>query len=256
MRNRLNGSNLAAWAAVLAFAGGATLRADDTLPKAETILDHYIEVTGGKAAYMKRKNEVETGTVEIVGQGLKGKMTRYSADPDKTYFVIEFDAIGKMEQGSSGGVAWEKSAMTGARVKSGEEKSQALREGTFNSQLNWRKMFSKVETAGMETVNGEECYKVILTPAEGKPETTFYSKKTGLAVKSVATVVSQMGEISAEVLVSDYKDFDGVLMPSKMIQKAAGAELAMTIESVKTNDSIPADKFDPPADVKALVNKP
>ena len=31
---------------------------DEPLPKAETILDRYVEVTGGKAAYEKRKNIV------------------------------------------------------------------------------------------------------------------------------------------------------------------------------------------------------
>ena len=47
---------LAALAASLSFAQ------TEALPKAETILDRYIEVTGGKAAYEKRKNEIETGS--------------------------------------------------------------------------------------------------------------------------------------------------------------------------------------------------
>src|SRR5205809_48530 len=40
------------------LAAGALPAADD-LPKAETILDKYIEVTGGKAAYEKRHTGVE-----------------------------------------------------------------------------------------------------------------------------------------------------------------------------------------------------
>jgi len=46
--------------------------ADEPLPKAETILDRSIEVTGGKAAYEKRKTEITTGTFEFSGKGVKG----------------------------------------------------------------------------------------------------------------------------------------------------------------------------------------
>ena len=53
----------------LAFAG--VLAAAD-LPKGETLLDKYIEVTGGKAAYAKIHSEMMTGTMEFPAMGLKG----------------------------------------------------------------------------------------------------------------------------------------------------------------------------------------
>jgi outer membrane lipoprotein-sorting protein len=64
-----------------------------------------------------------------------------------------------------------------------------------------------------------------------------------------------MGEIPMEVVVSDYKDFGGLLTPTKMIQKAMGQEIVMTVTSVKNNEEIPADKFEPPAEIKALLKK-
>jgi hypothetical protein len=253
--------NWAACAAAFAIAGGIALRADQpenaALPKAETILDRYIEVTGGRAAYEKHKTEVQTGTIEIAAAGMKGSFTHYAADPDKTYAVIELEGMGKIEEdGSSDGVAWQTSAMTGAHVKTGVEKAQAMREATFNEPLNWKKLFTKVETTGTETINGEECYKVVLTPAEGKPETSYYSKKTGLLLRTIATIESAMGEIEAEATVSEYKDFGGVLMPTKMLQKAGPQEVVMTVASVKVNEAIPPEKFAIPADIKALMNKP
>ena len=240
-------------AALLAVISALYATADDALPKAETILDHYIEVTGGKAAYAKRKTEIATGTIEFAAQGLKGSITRYSAEPDKSYAVIELEGIGKMESGSVNGIAWDKNPMTGPRVKSGEEKSQGMREAVFNAQLNWRKVFAKAETTGVETVDGDECYKVLLTPTEGKPETAYYSKKSGLEVKHSTVAVSPMGEVPVEAVVSGYKDFGGVLVPTKQIQKAAGQEFVITIENIKVNEELPADRFDPPAEIKALI---
>ncbi len=241
--------------AFVSFVAAFSAIADDALPKADTILDRYIEVTGGKAAYEKRKTEITTGTVEFAAQGLKGTMTHYAEAPDKSYSVIELDGIGKMEEGVINGTVWDKNPMLGPRVKSGEEKAQGLRAAMFNSHLNWRKVYSKVETAGIETVEGEECYKVTLTPNEGKPENAFFSKSTGLEVKRTTTTVSPMGEMQVEAVASNYKPFDGVLEPTKVVQRVAGQELVITIQSIKVNPPIPAEKFEPPAEVKALMNK-
>lgn len=230
--------------------------ADEALPTPDAIIARYVEVTGGKAAYEKRTSEIATGTVDYAAQGLKGTLERYSEAPDKSYTAIEFQGVGKFESGVANGVAWEKSNLLGPRVKSGVEKSQALREAVFNHELNWKKLYDKAETAGVETIDGEECYKVVFTPADGKPETTYYQKKSGLVVKVGMVTVNQMGDVPVEEVVSDYKNFDGVLMPSKVVQRAAGQEIIMTIDTVKVNQPIPADRFEPPADIKALLAKP
>jgi hypothetical protein len=233
----------------------AAWAADEALPKAETILDRYVEVTGGKAAYEKHKTELGTGTMTFTAQGLKGSITRFAAAPNQTYMAIELEGIGKIEQGSSGGVVWEKNPMTGPRIKSGEEKVQDLREATYNQPVRWREVFVKAETVGRETVEGEDCYKVVLTPKEGKPETSYYSKKSGLVVKSETTAVTQMGEMNVEMVVSAYKEFDGVKVPTRMVQRVAGQEFVIAIDNLKYNESLPADRFEPPAEIKALLSK-
>ena len=83
MNSQLMTRKWAVIAAGFAIAGGIALRADDTLPKAETILDRYIEVTGGKAAYEKRKTEIATGTFEMAAMGVKGTITHYAASPTR-----------------------------------------------------------------------------------------------------------------------------------------------------------------------------
>jgi hypothetical protein len=227
----------------------------EALPKAETVLDRYVEVTGGKAAYEKRKNQIETGTIEIKAQGLKGSYTRYSAEPAEAYSVVEIEGVGKIEDGIDKGVAWDKNPMLGPKIKTGMEKAQYVREATFNSQLHWRELNTKVETTGTEIIDGELCYKVVLTPTEAPPETMYFQKKSGLAVKTVATVVSAMGEAPVEMSASDYKNWGGILSFTKITQKLAGQEIVITIQDVKTNQPIPHDRFDPPAEIKALLSK-
>lgn len=233
----------------------AALAGAQALPKAETILDRYVEVTGGKAAYQKHTQEKMTGTISIPEVGMTGNLTRYALAPDKEYSVLQLGPLGKAESGFSNGVSWEKNAVTGPRLKSGDERAQAVREATFNSQLEWRKLFAKVETTGSETVNGEDCYRVLVTPAAGKPETQFYSKKSGLLLKTNATAVSPMGEVPVEVEVSDYKNFDGVLYPTRSKSKMGPQQLDITITDMSFDQPAPAGVFELPAEIKTLVDK-
>ena len=64
-----------------------------------------------------------------------------------------------------------------------------------------------------------------------------------------------MGDVPFEVFTGDYKTFGGVTMPTKITQKAAGQEFSLTIQDVKINQTLPADRFDPPAEIKALLSK-
>src|SRR5581483_749963 len=163
--------------------------ADEALPKAETILDHWVEVTGGKAAWEKRQNVVQHAVVDFTGRGVKGTLTIYEAAPDKNLAILELQGVGKIESGSNGDVAWENSALQGPRIKQGAERTDAIRDGTFNASLFWRKLYSKAETAGVEMIEGHECYKLILTPASGNPTTEYFDKKSGLLVKTAASRV-------------------------------------------------------------------
>src|SRR6266851_9757578 len=90
----------------LSFVACLLLSAADPLPKGEAILDKYIEVTGGKAAYEKKRTEVSSAVMEFVGKGVRANMTSYHAEPNRSYMVVEIEGIGKMEEGTDGSVVW------------------------------------------------------------------------------------------------------------------------------------------------------
>ena len=234
---------------------GVRTRAEEPLPKAEEILDKFVEATGGKAAYEKIHNEKATGTFDFVGKGVKGTVINFRAEPNKMYTRVDLENIGAIEDGTDGETAWTLSALQGPHIKQGEERAVALREAMLREPVEWRKIYKSAETAGVEDVNGQACYKVVLTPNEGKPETQYYDKKSNLLVKMRMTVVSQMGEIPTETIVSDYKTQDGLLAPRKSHHSALGQEFEITISQIEYNVDIPKDRFDLPAEIKALATK-
>lgn len=233
----------------------AALYAADDLPKGETIVDKYIEATGGKAAYDKVKTEITTGTMTLGAMGLKGAMVMYSQAPDKRSMEITIEGVGKIVDGSNGDIAWSMNAMQGPRLKEGDEKAESLRQGRHNADLNWRDLYKSAETAGAETVEGKDCWKVALTSKDGRPSTRWYDKKTGLLVKMAATSKSPMGEMAAELFPQDYRKEGDLLVPHKMVTKVAGQEMTMSIEKIEQNVDIPKEKLEPPAEVKALIKK-
>lgn|ERR1017187_3709971 len=254
MNRSIAGRHIVVGAALLLAAGGARLMAADDLPKAETLIDKYIEATGGKAAYQKNHSTVMTGTMELAARGIKGTLTVYEAAPDKNYTEINFEGIGKYQEGSDGKVAWRLSAM-GAELKDGDEKAQALLQGRFNGDLFWKELYKTAETTGVESVDGRDCYKIVMTPNEGSPITRYQDKQTNLMVKVTMTAKAATGDLPFEQTVGDYRKEGDLLVPHKKTQKAAGQEIVFTVVSVKYNPDIPKDKFELPDEIKALVNK-
>lgn len=233
--------------AALAFAAG------EPKPTAEAVLDRYIEVTGGKAAYEKVHSKLTKGHVEFVGKGMKGTATSYSTEPNNVYTVIELPGIGKIEEGTNGEMAWSNSAMQGPRVKPGNEKDLSIRMARFNGDLHWRELVKKAELTGAEEIDGKECYRVVLTLPVGNPITRYYDKSTGLLVRSKIVVPSPMGDISSESDSSDYKEVNGIRTPHSIRQRAMGQEMLITTESIQYNVNIPKERFEPPSEVKALA---
>ncbi len=229
--------------------------AEEPLPKADAILDRVIEVTGGKAAWEKRQNLVRRGTVDFIGNKVKGSITIYEATPNRVLAVLEIPGIGKIESGSNGEVAWENSPGGGPRIKDGPEKVDALRDGTFNAPLFWRKLYSKVETLGTETVQGHDTYKVQLTPESGEPTTEYLDKKTGLLVKTSAARMTPKGRVSGEILYEDYRKEGDVLVPFKLTNRFAGQEFQIQIQSAEVNVNMPPDRFNLPPEVQFLLRK-
>jgi zinc protease len=230
-------------------------RAADDLPKAETILDKYVEATGGKAAHQKNHSEISKGTLEMAAMGVKGAVTSYRTEGDKSLTEIDLGSLGKSREGSDGTTFWSLSSMMGPHLKEGPEKAQAMLSAKFNADVNWRDVFKEAKTTGTDTVEGKECYKVQLTPAEGSPITQCYDKQSNLMVKMTMTAQTPMGEQVVDSYATDYRKEGDVLVPHKIKQSVASQEIVINIDSVNFNVDIPADKFVLPDEIKALVKK-
>ncbi len=226
---------------------------DDGPMTAEKILALGLEKSGGAKAMEKHHGMKMTGTFSLPAMGVTAPIEVYQKAPNLMYTRIQSDMFGTIESGSNGSVHWEKSMMSGSKIKTGEEAAVAERQATFNLALKWKEFYDKAELAGEEEVDGTPCYKVIMTPKVGEPETTWIAKDSFLTIKSETTLNSEMGAISIEMNFSDFREMDGVLVPFKTRQVLMGMqEMLITADSMQWDPEFPAGVFELPDDIKAL----
>lgn len=255
-RHKMTAALLAA--AILIWSGAVFAQTDApnaaTGSAAEKILARYAEVTGGQAVYDKINSRYTKSTV-TVGPSVKLDLTTYLAKPNKLYSHAQSAATGDIERGFDGEIFWEKSTMGGPRILEGKERAAVLGEMEFDKYVYWRNVYDKAEATGTDTVNGSLCDLVVMTPKNGKPQTFYFDRASGLLVRITLTIEHQMGEIPVDMYLSDYRPANDVLMPRRMLQKVMTQEMVTVIDSVVNNVELPADVFKVPDDVKALIKK-
>lgn len=226
----------------------------EAMPSAKELHEKYIESLGGKAAMEKATTRILKGKVEVPSANLNGKMTMISAAPNKAKITQELPGIGKVERGTDGTKAWEITPM-GPRIIDGDELADFLRSSDVAAELNLEKYYT-IKTVGKEALKGGDAYDVEMTSTRDKSIVhQFYDAKSGMLVKRTETVKSEMGEIATETTFEDYTVYGPLKAPKISRQKVMGTEIIMTVEGIEFPDSLPADTFEPPAQIKELLDK-
>ncbi len=224
------------------------------LPSGESLIQRYIDKSGGAQAYAKAKSMSMSGHVEMEGRNISGTVT-IMEEGHKSYTAMEFPGIGKVEEGYDGDTAWEDSALQGPRILDGDEKAAAKRAATLAMISSWRDVFKEAKTIGPADVDGKPAWQVEMVAKEGKPETWFFDRDSGLVVKTAGVLSTAMGELSTELTMSDFRTVNGILTPFAMTQKAMSQTILMHFDKVDYNAAIPSGRFDPPNSVKSLRKK-
>jgi zinc protease len=221
-------------------------------PTGDTVLQHFVDATGGKTAYDAVKTRISTGTFTLTGKGINGSYKLYQAAPAKAYAVIDIQGVGKIEDGTDGKVAWELSAMTGARIKTDEEAAAEFRDAALDAHTNWKGYYKSAEVTGSDSVGDKSCWKVVMTPNKGAPETDWFDKTSGLLLKESAITETPMGKIPVDADYSDYRKQGDILLPFKVTQTVAGQQYEIALDKVELNVDIPDSRFAIPAEIRAL----
>jgi predicted Zn-dependent peptidase len=200
------------------------------------VLDNYIKAIGGKEA-MKSVNDIKMNmAMEVQGTSLEIEV--YQKKPNMFYQSVKMQGNVVSMQVFDGVHGKVKSPM-GEQDLKGEMLTQLKENATIFPELNYNKDGVKLKLDGVETVNGKETYKMILTKPSGTSSAVFYGVEDGLKYKEVAE--SPQGTVSTSF--SDYSEVNGVNFPMSMKQVIGPQSFDITIKSVEVNSGIDDSRF-------------
>lgn len=218
-------------------------------PTAESVLDRYIEVTGGKEAYARIVNRV-VKLRQRLAAGMNVSTTRYAAAPDKLLIKMELTSAPTMTRGHLAGLAWLQDAEGRSAVLKGRDRDAVLASSLFNATLRWREQYPEVALVGVERVGQETVDVVELTDTRGRKVRQMYGRESGLLLKQVTADVS----LSAETTYSDYREVDGIRYPFRYETNQAGRRVRSLVDSVAHNVAMQPGFFAVPDEVLSLLN--
>ncbi|MGD8277919.1 MAG: hypothetical protein PVH00_07825 [Gemmatimonadota bacterium] len=243
---------------ILAFAGVAILSpvtagsvAAQALPDAATIIRRYVEAMGGDELRDKQ-GMVTEGTFSLPAMGTTGAMEVSHARPNHLVLHMTLPGIGDLRSGFDGTVGWSLNPLEGPRVLNGNELEQVRDDADFSATLRDARVVESMETIDKREVEGQACYRVRIVWKSGRETFDCYAIESGLLISTDLRTETVMGTVDATVLFSDYREFDGVRVPTRTVQKVMGQEMVMTVDSVRFESIDPA-VFELPAEIKALV---
>jgi predicted Zn-dependent peptidase len=203
---------------------------------AESVISNYIKSIGG-AEKLKSVSSIEIkATANLQGTVLE----MYSLKNNQNQSLMTMTAMGMTLVKSVFNKYQGYNEVNGQRIPlSDEELEQAIINSALFSELNFD--LGSIELIGTSIVNEEKAYEIKITDNKS----VFYSAETGLKLKEFESQEVDGNLITGEVFYKEYKEVDGILIPSEINQVSASIPVpgGLTFKTsviklnVKTSDS-------------------
>jgi hypothetical protein len=200
------------------------------LPAASELLAKHVTALGGKDAIASVKTlrfkgslDSEMSAMEVDVATLAPSMIR-----------IGYSMRGRhWETACDGTLAWATDPMGGPAVLLDDAVRDSMRSGVDFQGLfrSPDALFTDLTTNGSETIGGVECWTVSMKSKAGEPVTGFFAKSTGLFTAIRQTQMTQRGEATMAMRVTEWqalaitKADAAAGTPAKSIQVAKAIEI-------------------------------
>ncbi len=224
--------------AVIIFFSSVILRAQT----GEEILDKAIEAVGGYEAMKETKTTSAVMSMSI--QGMDLRMTVYNKKPA---FRSETDMMGqKMVMVFDGKTGWMSNPGAGGVQEIPQEQINQMREQaemTDNQLVKYRETGAKIEKQGKEKVDGNTCFKLLMTDKNNETITAYIDANDYLLKK----IDKADKEANVEILLKDYKKVGKVMVAYLYVIKAQGMDMELKMEKFEINPKLDDSLFIKPS---------
>jgi hypothetical protein len=218
---------------------------------AREVIERFITACGGSEALRKHTSLKLCGTYGVPGaHGFTNGVEIFTAPPNRFSFTM-LTPKGLYREGCDGEHYWR---VDGKEIKlaAGSDLAQKLAERQFLADLHASESFRSLETVGTITLDGHECYELLLVRQSGEVFEEFYDVQTGLLRARHTTDERTGGAVRLVASFDDYRRFDDWQLPVHQSYKLTGGPQVLTITNAQWDITPPA-VFDTPAEVKARL---
>jgi photosynthetic reaction center cytochrome c subunit len=245
------------------------------LPSAESILDRYIQASGGAQRLAGFTTYVGKGTsVGFGGFGGGGAVEIYAKAPDKHATIILFkEETGRGDQIRTydGRIGWVRTPLNvvGEYQLSGGDLDGARLDAQLSFPGQIKQILTNFKTAPTTaitdlpapssqtslqqdvTLGQEHIVDVVQgTGPRGLLVTLYFDKQTGLLLRELRYGNSPIGRIPTQVDFADYRDVNGIKLPFRITFAWLDGRDSIVLNEINTNVPIDEAKFGKPAPLK------
>ncbi|HKW47091.1 MAG TPA: hypothetical protein VJN70_06585 [Gemmatimonadaceae bacterium] len=236
----------------LAAMRAAPARSSD-LPTAREVIQRHVAAIGGEAAVKAITSRYVWARYEYPARRLRGSLELYAARPNKRLLKIEYPDLGTEVTGFDGKIGWTSKPGEAARPVEGADLALLRDQSVFDFDLHPDSSFRSMTTVDSTDFQGHRCYRLRLVSITGRQWLEYYDIVTGLFVGNMFRQETEQGPITVVTVVSDYRPFDGVRLPTRLSIRAAYVERIVTVVRVRDNQ-VDASVFDAPPKLRGAVS--
>lgn len=226
------------------FMGNAQNKAVEDIT-ADEIIEAYLENIGGKDNWKALTSIRMEGKMAQMGMEFPGVVMQVPPNKQR----IEVDIQGQqMIQAYDGETAWWINPFMGgpdAQPMPAEMASEFTKEEFEEDLIDYAKKGHTVELLGQTEVDGVMTYELKLTKKDGSEEFRYFDPEYMVPIMQ-KTIISegQMKGQAIETYMSDYEEYEGLMIPMYIESKMGGAtQFSMTITKVELNPELDETLF-------------
>jgi outer membrane lipoprotein-sorting protein len=214
----------------------------------DQILNKHFEAVGQKN--LLKINSLQS-TGKAISMGMEMNFSINIKRPDKIRILLQAEGA-KIIRAFDGETVWQINPMIGISdpVDMTGSEVDALKENAdIDGQLwQYKEKGYQLALEGTEEVNGNECYVLKLTKKNGNTD-YYYLNKVSYLVRKVRTTADINGTpMGVDVLLSNYQEVDGYMMPFTTEQQLNGQTMmTFQLEKMETNMEMDDSIFSKPA---------
>jgi hypothetical protein len=244
---------LRTWLPVLMVAVATLPALAGDLPSADKVIAKYVKAIGGEKAFKKFDSRTITGTMSMPAAGISGGIKVSTMAPNLMLVEVEIPGVGTIREGFDGKVGWSTDPMSGPQLKSGKQLQQATDQARYDGALYPAALYKTREVVEQTEFNGRQAYKVRLVSANDIESFVYFDVENGRQLGGQQSQETPMGALPVTATVSDYKEFDGVMMPTRIEQDLGPAGKQILEFTSVTGGDVDPKVFELPAEIRALV---